>query len=231
MCEMVAVPAAAERQLTVRAGTTASPFDGEPTIAIRGTDLGLPWTGPTNEPILPGDLPVDRCGMVLGDAVVLDSWTGDGHPSTDGLADVTYWGDCADASHLQVGGQLIIQHGSHVRGWLDPPLDDAEALVDALNAWEGDEQGRGVMVAVDEHTDFHRFNRASWTHPLHIGAIEVVGTPVLGIDWDSGDHAMRHRGERRFGQVCPVTPHPGFEGRTTMCWTIPPYAPGDERTG
>ncbi len=59
------------------------------------------------------------------------------------------------------------------------------------------------MVAVDEHTDFHRFNRASWTHPLGVGAIEVADCPVLGINWDSGDHSMRHRGERRFGQVYP----------------------------
>lgn len=89
MCEMVAVPAADDEQLTVRASTTASPFDGEPAIAILEMDLGLSWTGPTNEPIVLGDLPVDQCGMVLGDAVALDSWTGDGHPSTDGLADVT----------------------------------------------------------------------------------------------------------------------------------------------
>ncbi|MET7370809.1 hypothetical protein ABZS61_34095 [Streptomyces sp. NPDC005566] len=162
---------------------------------------------------------------------MLDSWTGDGHPSTDGTADVTYWGGYADAAHLQFGGQSITQHGSQVRGWLDLPLDDAQALAGALNAWEGDEQGRGVMVALDEHTDFHRFTRASWTHPLRIGAIEVAGIPILGITWDSGDHSMRHRGERLFGQVCPVTLRPGIEGRTTMRWTIPPYAPDDDHTG
>ncbi|MFE6041051.1 hypothetical protein [Streptomyces sp. NPDC056452] len=100
----------------------------------------------------------------------------------------------------------------------------------ALNAWEGDEQGRGVMVALDEHTDLHRFTRASWTHPLRIGAIEVAGTPVLGITWGSGDHSMRHRGERHSGQVYPVTLQPGLEGRTTMRWTIPPHAPADEHT-
>jgi hypothetical protein len=81
------------------------------------------------------------------------------------------------------------------------------------------------MVAVDEHTDFHRFNRASWTHPLLIGAVEVAGRPVLGINWDAGDHSMRHRGERRFGQVYPVTLQPGPDGRMTMRWTIPPYSP------
>ncbi len=231
MCEMVAVPAAGDTPLTVRAGTTASPFDGGPTIAVLEIDLGLPWAGPAGDkPIILGDLPVDRCGMVLGDALALDSWTGDGHPSTDGLADVTYWGGCAEAAHHQFGGELILQHGSQLRGWLDLPLHDAEMLVDALNDWEGDEQGQGVMVAIDEHTDFHRFNRASWTHPLQIGAIEVAGCPVLGINWDGGDHSMRHRGERRFGQVYPVTLQPGPEGQTMMRWTIPPYAPGHDGT-
>ncbi|MGW9028623.1 hypothetical protein ACWGQ5_31665 [Streptomyces sp. NPDC055722] len=226
MCEMVAVHVAEDRPLTVRASTAASPFDGGPTIAVLEIDLGLPWAGTAGgEPIVLGDLPVDRCGMVLGDAVALDSWTGDGHPSTDGLADVTYWGGYAEAAHVQFGGEPIVQHGNTVRGWLDLPLDDAEKLGDALSAWEGDEQGRGVMVAVDAHTDFHRFSRASWTHPLQIGAIEVAGCPVLGINWDGGDHSMRHRGERRFGQVYPVTLRRGPDGRTKMCWTIPPYTP------
>lgn len=38
---------------------------------------------------------------------------------------------------------------------------------------------------------------------------------VLGIDWDRGDHSMRHRGEREPGQ-------------TVMRWTIPPYDFDDE---
>lgn len=84
------------------------------------------------------------------------------------------------------------------------------------------------MVAVDEHTDFLRFNRASWTHPLPTGAIEIADCSVPGIDWDSGDHSMRHRGERRFGQVYPVTRQPGPTGRTTMRWTLAPYEPGHD---
>ncbi|MFF3015656.1 hypothetical protein [Streptomyces sp. NPDC057939] len=229
MCEMVAVRAAGDRPLTVRAGTAKSPLDGGPTIATLEIDLGIPWVRTAgNEPIILGDLPVDRCGMVLGDALALDSWTGDGHPSTDGLADVTYWGAHAEAAHRQFGGELIPGRGNQVRGWLDLPLDDAKSLGDALGDWTGDEQGRGVMVAVDEHNDFHSFNRASRTHPLLIGAIEVADCPVLGINWDSGDHSMRHRGERPFGQVYPVTLQPDRTGRTTMRWTIPPYAPGHD---
>ncbi|WP_406241629.1 hypothetical protein [Streptomyces anulatus] len=110
----------------------------------------------------------------------------------------------------------------------DAALDDAKKLGDALSDWKGDEQGRGVMVTVDEHTDFHRFHRVSWSHPLQIGAIEVADCSVLGINWDSGDHSMRHRGERHFGQVYPVTLQPGPTGQITMRWTIPSYEPGHQ---
>jgi hypothetical protein len=34
---------------------------------------------------------------------------------------------------------------------------------------------------------------------------------------------MRHRGERRFGQVYPVTLVRGDGGGTLLRWTIPPY--------
>ncbi|WP_223291073.1 hypothetical protein [Streptomyces avicenniae] len=228
-CEMVAVRAADDRPLTVRASTAASPFDAGPTIAVLEVDLGLPWVGPPgDEPVVLGDLPVDRCGMVLGDALALDSWTGDDHPSTDGLADVTYWGGHAEAARRRFGGELIRRDGGEVRGWLDLPLDAAKKLGDSLNSWVGDAQGRGVMVAVDEHTDFHRFHRAGATHPLGIGAVVVADRPVLGIAWDSGDHSMRHRGERDEGHVYPVTLQRGPTGRTTMRWTIPPYVPGDD---
>ncbi|MFI8281150.1 hypothetical protein ACIGBH_41100 [Streptomyces sp. NPDC085929] len=65
--------------------------------------------------------------------------------------------------------------------------------------------GRGLMVSVDEHTDFHLFRRAGWHHPLRVGAVEVGGCHVLGIEWDQGDHSIRHRGERDAGQAYPVT--------------------------
>ncbi|MEU4091283.1 hypothetical protein [Streptomyces sp. NPDC026673] len=228
LCEMVAVPAAVDVPLTVRAGTAASPFDGGPTIATLEIDLGLPWSSAAegDGPKAIGDLPVDPCGMVLGDAIALDSWTGDGRPSDDGLADVTYWGGYADAAQREFGGEFIPRHNSRVRGWLDLPLEEAKAIGGSLRAWSGDEQGRGVMVAVEEHTDFHRFSRASRAHPLLVGAVEVAGCPVMGIGWDSGDHSIRHRGERRFGHVYPVTLERDHEGRTALRWTIPPYVPG-----
>lgn len=135
MCEAIAVAAAADRPLQVRARTSASPFDGEPTIAVLEVDLGLPWPGPdAGEPLPLGDLPVDRCGMVLGDARALDGFTGLDGPSTDGLADVTYWGKYADTVHAEFGGARIPQHysGHGPRGWLDLPLDEAEAVAERL---------------------------------------------------------------------------------------------------
>jgi hypothetical protein len=125
-CEAVAVPAAADRLLPVRAITSPSPFDGEPTIAVLGVKLG---------------------------------------------------------------------------------------------------EGKGLMVACDEHTDYHRLQRAGWSHPLHVGVMAVAGCSVLGIEWDQGDHSIRHRGERRFGQVYAVTAKRGDGGGTALRWTIPPYDP------
>jgi hypothetical protein len=218
LCEMVGVPVASDAPLPVRAMTAASPLGGEPTIAILEVDLGLPWTA--DEPVLLGDLPVDRCGMVLGDAIALDSWTGYGHPSTDGLADVFYWGGDADEVHREFGGDVIVRNGSRVRGWLDRPLVEAKALVDSLNAWQPEGRSRRLMAVLEKHTDFHRFNRAGWNHPLCAGAVEVAGCQVLGIGWDPGDHSIRHRGERAYGQVYPVTLGPGPEGRTVLRWNV-----------
>lgn len=69
LCEAVAVAATADRPLQVRAHTSASPFDGELTIAVLEIDLGVRWSGGDGgAPVRLGELPVDRCGMVLGDA-------------------------------------------------------------------------------------------------------------------------------------------------------------------
>ncbi|MEV7264442.1 hypothetical protein AB0N38_12925 [Micromonospora aurantiaca] len=69
--EAVAVPVEANRPLPVLAATQPSPFFGEAAITMLEVRLGGKSAGR-----LLGDLPADRCGMVLGDAVALDSWVG-----------------------------------------------------------------------------------------------------------------------------------------------------------
>ncbi|KQV14324.1 hypothetical protein ASE03_22930 [Kitasatospora sp. Root187] len=113
-------------------------------------------------------------------------------------------------------------------GWLDLPVAEAAARAAELTAWCDHLHGKGLMVSIDKHTDFHRFRRAGWSHPLRVGAIEVGGHQVLGIEWDQGDHSMRHRGERDAGQVYPVTLEADEAGETVMRWTIPPYDDEDE---
>ncbi|MFG3347782.1 hypothetical protein ACGF1Z_22265 [Streptomyces sp. NPDC048018] len=231
LCEAVAVPAADDRPLRVRASTSPSPFDEEPTIATLEISLGLPSPGTADRslPVRLGDLPVDRCGMVIGDAAGLDAWTGMNNEPADGLADVTYWGRYEDDAHAQFGGERIAQHGvDGPHGWLDLPLAEAAARAAELTAWRDRLHGKGLMVSIDQHTDFYRFRRAGWHHPLHIGAIEVGGCQMLGIEWDQGDHSMRHRGGRDAGQVYPVTLGPDEAREMVMRWTIPPDDFDDE---
>ncbi|MGW4825416.1 hypothetical protein ACWEP4_42730 [Streptomyces sp. NPDC004227] len=135
-------------------------------------------------------------------------------------------GRYADDAHAQFGGKRVEQYGyDGPYGWLDLPVAEAAALAAELTAWRGGlgRNGKGVAVSLDKHTDYYRFWRAGWLHPLHVGAIEVGGCSVLGIDWDQGDHSTRHRGERDAGQVYPVTLEADEAGRTVMRWTIPPY--------
>ncbi|MFD8699389.1 hypothetical protein [Kitasatospora purpeofusca] len=226
LCEAVAVPAAADRPLKVRATTSPSPFDEEPSIATLEIGLGVPWPGTADRsvPLRLGDLPVDRCGTVIGDAAGLDAWTGMNDEPADGRADVFYWGRYADDAHAQFGGARIPQYGGEgPHGWLDLPLAEAGTRAAELTAWRDRLHGNGLMVSIDKHTDFHRFRRAGWHHPLRAGAIEVGGCQVLGIEWDQGDHSMRHRGERDAGQVYRVTLEADTAGETVMRWTIPPH--------
>jgi hypothetical protein len=103
--EAVAVPAAADRPLSVRATTQPSPFDQQPTIAVLEVDLGVAVPALTKGPIVLGDLPVDPTGMVLGDAVALDSWVGlDGVPRAA-------WGRPLHVGTIQVAGCQVIGIG------------------------------------------------------------------------------------------------------------------------
>ncbi|MFF2547138.1 hypothetical protein ACFVUY_31910 [Kitasatospora sp. NPDC058063] len=225
--EAVAVRAAADRPLAVRATTEPSAFDEEPTIATLEIALGLPWPAGADPavPVLLGDLPVDRGGMAVGDAVGLDAWTGLEHEPADGLADLSFWGRYGKDAHERFGGERLSPHGGEdgPYGWLDLPVAEAVAREAEIGTWQGGLHGRGVATMVDKHVDYLRFRRAGLHHPLHVGAIEVGGCQVLGIDWDPGDHAVRHHGGRDCGQAFPVTLEADSAGGTVLRWTIPPY--------
>ncbi|QMU74377.1 hypothetical protein GXP74_39695 [Streptacidiphilus sp. P02-A3a] len=107
-------------------------------------------------------------------------------------------------------------------------MAEAAARASELTAWCDRLHGKGLMVSIDKHTDYHRFRRAGWHHPLRAGAIDVSGCQVLGIEWDQGDHSIRHHGEREAGQVYPVTLEADETGEMVMRWIIPPYDFDDE---
>jgi len=229
-CEAVAVPAAADRPLQVRAMTWDS-YDG-PVVTVLEVDLHLPWPGgPDGEPVLLGDLPVDRCGMVLGDALALDSFVGLSGESIDGLADVTYWGKYEDDAHACFGGDSMSQVGGRrgPYGRLDLPLHEAHVLADQLRDWLSKGPRTGLVISVDAHTHFHLLERAGETHPLLTGQIELERSQIMRLGWDPGDHSMRHHGERAWDQVYPVTLEQA--GTTTLLrWTIPTEAEDPEET-
>ncbi|MFD4660340.1 hypothetical protein ACFWP2_32510 [Kitasatospora sp. NPDC058444] len=228
--EAVAVPAAADRPLAVRATTEPSLFDEEPTIATLEVALGLPWPEGVDSPVLLGDLPVDRGGMVVGDSVGLDAWTGLEDEPADGLADLSYWGRHGKDAHERFGGERMSPYGGEdgPYGWLDLPVAEAAAREAEISTWRGGLYGQGVATMVEKHVDYFRFRRAGLDHPLHVGGIEVGGCPVLGIDWCQGDHAVRHHGGRDCDMVYPVTLEADGAGGTVLRWTIPPYDEDEE---
>jgi hypothetical protein len=225
-CEAIAVPAAPDRPLPVRASTYPSPFGDDPVIEILEVDLGVPISHVTSTagPLHVGDLPIDRCGTVIGDATALDQWIGLCRKSTSGLADVYYWGRDEDAARQTLGGDPIMGPGrSAVVGWLDIPVSEAKERAAAIRAWKNAVTGRALMLSVEEHTDYHRFQREAWGHPVSAGTVKVAGCDVLGLNWELIDHNMRHEGERTYGAVYPVTILQGDDDGAVMRWTVPRY--------
>ena len=205
------VPAAAGEQLPVTVHTAA---DSRAITQVQ-VRLGLAFTGPAHV----GELAINQLGTVLGDAEALQSFTGpDEEGTTDGQADVAYWGMHADRAHHAFGGDRI-GHLPSARGWTDLPLEQATALARHLRDWaETHHQGLGLMVSLDQHTDLYRLHRAAgWHQPVPAGFITVGRQPVLGIHWDLYDFKARHNGGTRY----PVTLAPDSTGHTILTWRIP----------
>jgi hypothetical protein len=142
LAEAVAVPAGSGA-LTVTADTRAgayAPADDGDAIAVLHIDLDLPWSAVSSgtDSVVLGDLPVDRCGMVIGDAHALDSWVGVvyGTQPVDGLADLTIWGKGEEETceHFDVP-LLPTSPVDGGRGWLDLPVEVANQRAAAINDW------------------------------------------------------------------------------------------------
>ncbi|MEU4564050.1 hypothetical protein AB0F72_37205 [Actinoplanes sp. NPDC023936] len=228
LAEAGAVPAG-RGPLTVTADTRAGayqPIDASDAIAVLSIDLGLPFpaVAARKGPKLLGDLPVDRCGMVIGDARALDSWVGSLHGETtvDALADVRIWGKGAQQAweHFDAP-RLPTALGDDSHGWLDLPVEIARERAAMINDWAGTRGHYPHMAHVDLHSHHHLGWRAGWQHPLRTGVIEVAGCPILCVAW-SPFELQRFTGGRSAGQVYPVTLE-DVDGRATLRWAIPPW--------
>jgi hypothetical protein len=124
------------------------------------------------------------------------------------------------------GGEQLLRHpGWGPYGWRDLPIAEARERRQEIEDWVALRPGCVVVCQVEPHTHYHLGARAGWERPLRTGTIGVAGSPVLFIAWDEGEHSVRHRGERAYGQVYPVTIEPNQSGLAVMRWTIPPAQP------
>ncbi|MFF0376129.1 hypothetical protein [Actinoplanes missouriensis] len=235
LAEAVAVPAG-PGSLAITADTRAGayrPIDTGDAIAVLNIDLGLPFSAVSagSGPALLGDLPVDRCGTVIGDARALDSWVGfmHGDQGVDGLADIRIWGKGAQEAweHFDAP-RILTAPGDDSHGWLDLPVEIARERAAAINRWASAQDHYPHMAHVDLHSHHHLGWRAGWQHPLRAGVIEVAGCPILFIAW-SPLELQRFTGGRSAGQVYPVTLE-DVDGRATLRWTIPPHFQFDEQS-
>jgi hypothetical protein len=225
LAEAVAVPVGTG-PVTVTALTRPGTYDAVDTIAVLEVDLGLPWsavsTGTT--PVVLGELPVDRNGMVLGDAVALDSWVGfvRQRPPVDGLADLMVWGkgDAQAWQHFDIPAIPTLRSGLW-HGWLDLPHATALERKTEINRWAVSQGHYQYLASVFPHSHHHLGWRAGWQHPLGAGVIEVADCPILCFAWNPSE-LQRFTGGRPYGQVYPLTLEPAA-GRAVLRWTIPPY--------
>lgn len=226
LAEAVAVPAGPGK-LTVTAQTRPGTFEAAETIASIDVDLDLPWpavsAGPA--PVALGDLPVDPCGMVIGDAVALDSWVGflPAARSVDGLADLRISGRGEEEAWSRYGARpLPAVRDRRLHGWLDLPVTVAFERAAEINEWAVTRGHAAHLAFVEPHSHHHLAMRAGRLDPLGAGVIEVAGCGVLWAGWPASE-LRRFTPGRSFGQTYPVTLE-NVEGRATLRWTIPPAA-------
>ncbi|MBB4742459.1 hypothetical protein BJY16_005918 [Actinoplanes octamycinicus] len=245
LAEAVAVPAgpattgrvprhAAPLRVTadVRPGAYG-PVDDRDAIAVLTIELNVPWPDVSSgtEPVPLGDLPVDRCGMVVGDARALDSWVGflRGERTIDGLADVRIHGKGAREAraHFDVPAlPMFSAKRGDSHGWLDLPVEVARERAAAVNEWAAAQGHYRHMAGVSVHSHQYLGSRAGWRSPLGAGLIDVAGCPILFVAW-SPIELQRFGGGRPSGQVYPLTLE-NADGGAVLRWRIPPMEAEDD---
>lgn len=225
LAEAVAVPAGPGK-LTVSARTRPGTVEPAETIASIDIDLDLPWSAVSagTRPVKLGDLPVDPCGMVVGDAVALDSWVGFlPARSIDGLADLRISGRGAEEARSRYGARpLPAARDRRLHGWLDLPVAVAHDRAAEINEWAVDRGHDAHLAYVQPHSHHHLAMRAARMDPLGTGVIEVAGCAIVWAGWPPSE-LRRFAAGRPFGQAYPVTLE-NSDGRATLRWTIPPAA-------
>ncbi|GAA2714349.1 hypothetical protein [Actinoplanes palleronii] len=230
LAEATAVPTG-PATLTVTARTRPGTYEPRPTIAVLDIDLDLPWSAVSagTEPVPLGALPVDPCGMAIGDPVALDAWIGfgSGPRTVDGLADLRLGGkgDTQASTHFSAP-EIVATWTLH--GWLDLPITSARERATTINQWAVAHGHYKFLAKVNPHTHQHLGWRAGWPDPLGAGLIEIAGCPILCITW-SPSELQRFRGGRSHGQVYPVTLE-DVDGRATLRWRIGAWTDESERT-
>ncbi|WP_433797332.1 hypothetical protein [Actinoplanes sp. CA-252034] len=226
LAEAVAVPAGPGK-LTVTARTRPGAYEPGDTVAAIDVDLDLPWPAVSSGPgpVVLGDLPLDPCGMVIGDAAALDSWVGflPAARSVDGLADLRLDGRGEEEARARYSAQpLPVARGRLLHGWLDLPVAVAYERAAEINEWAVGRGHSAHLAFVDPHSHHHLGVRAGRRDPYGAGVIEVAGSAVVCVGWPPGE-VRRFAAGRAFGQVFPVTLE-DVEGRAALRWSVPPAA-------
>jgi hypothetical protein len=127
-----------------------------------------------------GELIVDEARVMFADLDALAAWKQD--ESTDGLADVAFWGRDADALAAQHGAGKLPEG---VWGWAGLPVAQAEERMRALLAAR--EGGAKFMPDYRPHSHHFAVMAQVRAHPMELGHAVVDGKLVFAAMTSWGD--------------------------------------------
>jgi hypothetical protein len=169
----VAVPVPTDRPLPVRLRPTSA---ADPTPSIIDIVLA-PQPVPAVNEVPIGRFPVDAAQMTIADAAALAEFRFD--ESSDGLADVAFWGRDEREARSALGGAPIRWNAF---GWRDLALEAATSRLDAVRRWaEQHDGGKGLGYALWPHSDLYRLDEAQAADPWGVGVVTVGGQQVCGV--------------------------------------------------